>query len=54
MAGLFAFMLVLNAFGTVLVSQASQSIWMWALNVTVIGGDAAALVFWFRRATRDA
>jgi len=54
MAGLFAFMLALNAFGTVLISHTPQPIWMWALNATVIGGDAAALVFWFYRAKTDA
>ena len=47
-------MLALNAFGTVLISQAPQPIWMWALNATVIGGDAAALVFCFYRAKTDA
>jgi len=54
MAGIFAFMLALNAFGTVLISQAPQPIWMWALNATVIGGDAGALVLWFYRAKTDA
>ena len=54
MAGIFAFMLALNAFGTVLMSQAPQPVWMWALNATVIGGDAAALVFCFYRAKTDA
>ena len=54
MAGIFAFMLALNAFGTVLISQAPQPIWMWALNATVLGGDVAALFFWFYRVKTDA
>jgi hypothetical protein len=53
MVGIFAFLLALNAFGTVLVSQAPQPIWLWALNVVVITGDIAAAGYWYRRAQTD-
>jgi hypothetical protein len=54
MAGVFAFMLALNTFGTVLISHAPHSVWMWALNATVLGGDVAALVFCLRRSSAHA
>jgi hypothetical protein len=50
MVGVFACMLALNTFGTVLVSQAAQPLWLWALNAIVIASDIAALVLCFHRA----
>ena len=50
MVGVFAFMLALNTFGTVIVAQAPQPPWLWALNATVIAGDIAALLLFLHRA----
>jgi hypothetical protein len=47
-------MLALNTFGTVLVSQAPQPLWLWALNAIVIASDIAALVLCFHRAKMNA
>jgi hypothetical protein len=43
-------MLSLNTFGTVLVSQAPQPVWLWVLNATVIAGDVATIAVCYRRA----
>jgi hypothetical protein len=54
MVGVFAFMLALNTFGTVLVLQAPQPLWLWALNAIVIASDVGALVLCFHRAKLSA
>jgi hypothetical protein len=54
MVGVFAFMLAVNTFGTVLVLQAPQPLWLWALNGIVIASDLAALVVCLRRARLSA
>jgi hypothetical protein len=53
MVGVYAFMLALNAFGVVLVSQAPQPMWMWALNGLVIASEMLALIYCYHRAKTD-
>jgi hypothetical protein len=52
LVGIYAFLLALNAFGTVLVAQSPlpQPFWLWALSGVVMAGEVAAMVWCYRRA----
>ena len=49
MVGVYAFMLTLNAFAIVLISQTPQPTWLWALNAIVMASEIAAMVCCYQR-----
>jgi len=50
MVGVYAFMLALNTFAVVLISQAPRPIWLWALNGIVMASEMVALVCCYEQA----
>jgi hypothetical protein len=48
--GMYAFMLALNAFAVVLISQSPRPPWLWALNGTVMASELVAIVCCYQRA----
>jgi hypothetical protein len=53
MVGLYAFMLALNAFALVLLSQYTQPAWLWGLNAFVMASEVVAAVGCYQRAKSE-
>jgi len=53
MVGVYAFMLALNAFALVLISQTPQPVWLWVLNAVVMTSEIVAAACCYQRAKTD-
>jgi hypothetical protein len=53
MLGLYAFMLALNAFALVLLSQYTQPVWLWGLNAFVMTSEVVTAVCCYQRAKTE-
>ena len=53
MVAIYAFMLALNAFAIVLVSQYPQPVWLWALNAVVMSSEVVAAACFYQRAKTE-